>query len=154
MFRLFAAVAFAGLLGGCDQDPNTPGVQINCPTAAPQLAGVWTTTLSHQPMSITLTEQCSQYLFGSPFWYVNGEWTWSGQRGNAFVSIVNSGVQMHLRMGNQPQPLSFVVLDLPTAIPITNSRLNGIAHGVWRVPTDTTRIFARFDSVQVALERR
>lgn len=143
------------LVAGCDDDPTREGRQVTCPTPSPQLAGTWVGTMQNQQLAVTLADECFGDLFGNRFWMSQGGWTWSGRSGLATAFTGTLGVDLHLRMGTPPQPISFVSLFFQTPIPVpATTTLTGYADGSWRVPTDTMTVVAAFDSVALTLVRQ
>jgi hypothetical protein len=145
---LLLAVA---LCASCDFSIDPETFAPKCRTPAPLMEGTWSGTLQSETLTITLDDECRQYLFTGPYWASIGTWSWNGHQGVA--SADPSVRRVGLTLGAFPQHWSNVEISLTSSIPL-ESTMAGYAKGAWRQPADSTQIIASFDSVPLVLHRR
>lgn len=155
-----AAAAIALALAACNGD----AVTIHLPppectnNVAPGLAGSWQGALGDQMLTLALTEQCERVdIFGAEDWIVRGQWNWGGLAHGTtkFEPYFYSGrLQVFLATDSLATLTKGVMLTLPVDRVTGLSHLTGTATGSWPRDGAPGEVWARFDSMPVALDRR
>lgn len=145
-----ATICVASLASACTGiggDWTSPDSTPRCYQETPRLQGSWTGTLGAHELTLRLTESCESYPWSSGAWIARGDWEWGGITGTAESNpYYREPWDIALRVGPVRDGRMDVVLSFMQQLPAGPS-LIGHAAGRWRNDSDTTQVYASFDTV-------